>query len=94
MLVNNAVTVTPTGGAVRIRTSHDANCVRLQIEDGGPPVAPEKLIRLFEPSGSNREGVNPLELAACQNLARRLRAVMRAEAHAAGVRLVVEFSIV
>jgi signal transduction histidine kinase len=93
LLVSSAVAVTPTGGVVRIRTSHDAGTVRLHVEDGGLPLGPEALTHVFDPWTSSREGVDPLDMGVCQMLARRLQAGIHAESRADGVTLVVALRI-
>jgi signal transduction histidine kinase len=93
LLVNSAVAVTPPGGTVRISTSRDGERVRLHVADGGPPLASDVVARLFDPYTRTREGVNPLDMAACQTLARRLQGVIHAENRADGVTLVVEMRI-
>ncbi len=90
LLVKHAVAVTPIGSTVRVRTLPDKATVRLQVEDAGPPLAPEMLARLFDPCEPGREGANPLELAVCQTLVRHLNAVLRTESRVDGVNLFVE----
>ncbi len=49
-IVNNAVhAMEHTGGELRIRSSHDGNCVRFSVSDTGPGVPPELKERIFEP---------------------------------------------
>jgi signal transduction histidine kinase len=90
LLLRNAAAVTPEDEAVRVRTERGAGAVRLHVEDGGPPVTPELLSHLFDLTAAGREGVEPLELAACQLLVRRLEGVIHGENRAGGVVLVVE----
>jgi signal transduction histidine kinase len=92
-LLRNAVgAAATTSGAVVVRTERNGGRVILRVEDGGPPLEPEHAAHLFEPSAPGREGANPLEMAACRTLARRMNAQVRAEpAPEGGVALVVEW---
>lgn len=47
-LLDNALTYTPSGGAVTVRIRPDGGQVVMQVEDTGPGIAPEHLPRLFE----------------------------------------------
>ncbi len=47
-LIDNALRYTPPGGAVTVRLSHDADCVRIAVEDSGHGIEPEHLPFLFE----------------------------------------------
>ncbi len=74
LLLGHALAVTPPpAGPVRVRTEHQGEHVRLTVEDGGPPVAPEALPHLFEPFAAPRHGQSNLELAICKTLVRRLQ---------------------
>ena len=89
LLVDNATAVTPSGEGVRVRTSRAADTVRLCVEDRGPQLAADSLRRLFDAHRAGRPGANPLAMAACQMLARRLQAAIHAENRPDGVTLVV-----
>ena len=93
LLVSNALAITPSGGTVRVHTSHAADTVRLLVADGGPALSPELLSHVFDAHTSTREGINPLDMAACQSLARRLQASIHADGRPDGVTMVVEFMI-
>ena len=48
-LVNNAIKYTPGGGTVTVRTSLDADAVRVSVEDDGPGMTREQCELLFAP---------------------------------------------
>jgi signal transduction histidine kinase len=48
-LVNNAIKYTPGGGTVTVRTAHDADAVRVSVEDDGPGMTREQCDLLFAP---------------------------------------------
>lgn len=83
-----------TDGLVTVRTEQAANCVRLRIEDSGPPLQPELLRQLFEPEIPGRGTASNLELAACRSLVRRLHGKITAEnPPAGGVTVTVELPL-
>lgn len=47
-LVGNAIKFTPDGGAITVRARHDADSVRLEVEDNGPGIPPETADAVFE----------------------------------------------
>ena len=47
-LLDNAVTYTPSGGQIDVRTAAEANMAAVIIRDNGPGIPPEHLSRLFE----------------------------------------------
>jgi C4-dicarboxylate-specific signal transduction histidine kinase len=73
LLRNAAAAVAPNGGDITVRTASAVGNVSLRVDDTGPPIAPEMLPRLFEPSFICRAGTNSLELAACKSLVKRLK---------------------
>ena len=84
-LVRNAAGAAAAGGGhVVVQTWRSAPKAVLRVEDEGPPASAEELAHLFEPSAPAREGTNPLEMAACRTLARRLQGALRAEARPGG----------
>lgn len=91
-LIANAVRVTESG-TVRVRTELVDRRLLLHVEDEGPSAAADDLHQLFELGKTARPGTEPLELAACQSIVRRLggrlRAVNRPER---GVAITAEFS--
>ncbi|MFO0841809.1 MAG: HAMP domain-containing sensor histidine kinase [Gemmataceae bacterium] len=91
-LVANAVRATARdGGEVVVAVEGQGEAVRLRVDDGGPAATESQLGQLFSPA-SKREGVEPLEMAACRSLARRLRGRLSAESRPeGGVRVVMEF---
>jgi heavy metal sensor kinase len=48
-LLDNALTFTPPGGRVTVRTSREADAVRLEVRDTGIGMAPAVAARVFEP---------------------------------------------
>jgi signal transduction histidine kinase len=78
-LLKNATAALGTrGGSIVIRTEAAGGKVRCHIEDTGPDVPPEVLLRLFEPGSTGREGTNNLELAACKAILRPLQGKVEA----------------
>ena len=47
-LIDNALSHTPSGGAIRIPIASDGDAVRVTIADNGPGIAPEHLPRVFD----------------------------------------------
>jgi two-component system sensor histidine kinase KdpD len=47
-LVENAAVHTPSEAPILIRASQDGETLRIVVEDGGPGVSPDQLVRLFE----------------------------------------------
>lgn len=84
LLTNTARAVSPVGGGIGVRTAAAPESAVLHIEDTGPAVAAELLPHLFDPGLVTRDGTNPLELAACKTLVRRLDGSIQAEARPAG----------
>jgi two-component system OmpR family sensor kinase len=76
ILIDNAITHTPTGTSVLVRVEppHDDAGVRLSVTDDGPGVAVEAIDRIFEPfySADGVQGAG-LGLAIARELADRLR---------------------
>lgn len=79
LIRNAAGAAAAAGGEITIRTTFEGGRLTLRVEDGGAAAPPERLPHLFEPGAPGREGTNPLELAACKTLARRLQAALRVE---------------
>lgn len=48
-LLSNAIRFSPKGGTVRLSLSRHADCVRVDVSDQGPGVAPADRDRVFEP---------------------------------------------
>jgi len=80
LLVSNARAVLEVqgGGAVTVRTEVRDRKVLLRVEDTGPSVEDDPG-KVLEPFVLARPGENSLELGACQGLARKLKARIRAE---------------
>lgn len=66
------------GGTITVRTLPRRNKVLLSVEDDGPSAA-EDAGGVLEPFVLARAGENSLELGACQGLARKLKARLRAD---------------
>jgi C4-dicarboxylate-specific signal transduction histidine kinase len=80
------------GAPVRVGLKETGDRVVLRVEDGGPDVEPGRLCELFEPFAVVRQGQNSLERSACQTIARRLEAKLRASPReGGGVVVSVEF---
>jgi signal transduction histidine kinase len=48
-LVSNALKYAPPGTAVRVRAVGEVEAVRLEVENDGPPIAPELMRTIFDP---------------------------------------------
>ncbi len=48
-LVDNAIRYTPAGGRVTVRASAGPERIRVAVEDTGTGIAPDQLLRVFEP---------------------------------------------
>jgi len=48
-LIDNAVQAMDGHGTLRLRTSRDGECVRVEVADTGPGIPPEIRSRVFEP---------------------------------------------
>jgi signal transduction histidine kinase len=77
-LLANAVRATTASDPVLARTQQTTEGVQLIVEDAGPDIPAELLLRIFDPGNECREGMCCLELAACRTLMRRLRGTLRA----------------
>ncbi|MBL8796622.1 MAG: HAMP domain-containing histidine kinase [Planctomycetia bacterium] len=92
-LIANALRAAETG-QVRVRTELTDQRLLLHVEDEGPSAAPDDLHQLFELGKKSRPGTEPLELAACQSIVRRmggrLQAANRAEK---GVGITADFPV-
>jgi signal transduction histidine kinase len=75
ILIDNAITHTPTGTAVTVRVApaNGNHAVRLSVSDSGPGIAPEAIGRIFEPfySADGVQGAG-LGLAIARELADRM----------------------
>jgi signal transduction histidine kinase len=93
LLVSNAIRAgAQTNQPVSVHTEEKETAIILRVEDGGSTPSEKALLHIFDLSQPAREGVNALELAACNSLARRLNARIRAEARPeGGLCIVVEF---
>ena len=82
------------GGTVTVRTLARGNKVHLCVEDDGPD-AMDDAGKVLEPFVLARAGENSLELGACQGLARKLKARLRANnREPSGVVITAEFDAV
>jgi signal transduction histidine kinase len=52
-LLVNAVKFSPRGAPVRLRTVADGACVRVEVHDRGPGIAPDTATHIFELFGQN-----------------------------------------
>jgi signal transduction histidine kinase len=91
-LVSNAARAAAlAGGQVLVATEAEDGRARLRVEDSAP-LSEDEVGHLFTAASVSREGVDPLEMAACRSLARRLHAKLTAEGRPeGGARIVVEF---
>ena len=48
-LLDNAMKHTPAGGAIRVELLHDGGDALLRVQDSGPGIEPDLLVRMFEP---------------------------------------------
>lgn len=73
-LLENALRITPAGGRVLVRVRRQDSCVRLEVIDSGPGVAPEDQSRVFErffqgSSARDHRGSSGLGLAIVRRVA-------------------------
>lgn len=93
MLLAAACGAVARGGEVTVRTGRSETKVLLVVEDTGPPLTDEMLLRIFDPFVVAREGVPEPGLTIAKSLARRLQGGIRAENRPeGGVRLTVDLS--
>jgi signal transduction histidine kinase len=52
-LLVNAIKFSPRGAPVRLRTAADGACVRIEVHDQGPGIAPDTATHIFELFGQN-----------------------------------------
>jgi signal transduction histidine kinase len=55
-LIDNAVDFSPAGATITIRLSIESYLAVLEVDNPGPPIAPETLGRLFESLWQSRRG--------------------------------------
>ncbi len=55
-LVDNALSFSPEGGVVRVKVAVLDASVRLSVEDDGPGIPPDSLVKIFERFHTDREG--------------------------------------
>jgi len=55
-LIDNAVDFSPPGGTITVRLCTDSHQAVLEVDNPGPPIAPETLGRLFESLWQSRRG--------------------------------------
>jgi two-component system, OmpR family, sensor histidine kinase ChvG len=55
-LIDNAVDFSPTGATITIRVIAESHAAVLEVDNAGPPIAPEILGRLFESLWQSRRG--------------------------------------
>jgi signal transduction histidine kinase len=87
-LLANALRATRKG-RVLARTARVGTQVQIQVEDEGPSLDAAQVGKLFELGGVVRPGTQPLELASCRSIVRRLGGKLRAETYPSGGMVVV-----
>jgi signal transduction histidine kinase len=70
---------TMTVGTEIVETKPGERCVRIQISDTGPGIAPENLKQLFDPFFTTKKNGTGLGLAICQRIAQEHGGEIRAE---------------
>ncbi len=78
-LLKNAVQVLPDGGTVTFRSSHDGNCVVLEVDDDGPGIPPENRSHLFDPFFTTMPNGTGLGLWVVYRLVESMRGVIKVE---------------
>jgi len=87
-LVDNAIKYTPEGTSVRVRTKATRSAVVLEVNNPGPPIAPQHLERVFErfyriDEGRSRDvGGTGLGLSIVKHLCMQMGAEVRARSNA------------
>jgi two-component system phosphate regulon sensor histidine kinase PhoR len=87
-LVDNAIKYTPEGTSVRVRTKATRSAVMLEVNNPGPPIAPQHLERVFErfyrvDEGRSRDvGGTGLGLSIVKHLCMQMGAEVRARSTA------------
>src|ERR1700682_3148027 len=77
-LLTNAVKFTEAGGTITLSAEPSGNCIDIKVADTGPGIAPEKLIRIFDPFVQAERRLNQpvqgvgLGLAISQDLAQAM----------------------
>jgi two-component system NtrC family sensor kinase len=54
-LLVNAAQAMKNGGAIRVRTSVEGDCARIEVQDEGEGIRPEHLSRIFDPFFTTKE---------------------------------------
>jgi two-component system, NtrC family, nitrogen regulation sensor histidine kinase NtrY len=68
-LVRNGLDAMPRGGTLRIAARRDGRFVAFAVSDTGTGIAPDDLVRVFEPYFTTKEGGTGLGLAIAQRIA-------------------------
>jgi signal transduction histidine kinase len=89
-LLLNALEVSPEGGTVHVRTSHENGVARVEVEDEGPGLDPEQQEHLFEPFYTTKPAGTGLGLAVSRELMRSQGGDLLHAASFMGARFVVE----
>jgi two-component system C4-dicarboxylate transport sensor histidine kinase DctB len=84
-----------SAGAVRVRLSGGSGLARLEVEDSGPGIPPERLRTLFQPFQSGSAGGFGIGLYESKRIVESYRGTLRVESEAGrGTRVVVELPAV
>ncbi len=67
-LITNARDAMPQGGTLRVRAEHDAQEVRIRVDDSGPGIPEADRSRVFEPFFTTKPTGNGLGLAICRSI--------------------------
>jgi len=70
-LITNAVEAMSESGTITISTENEQNHIVVEVEDSGPGISNENLVKVFEPLFTTKENGTGLGLASCKNIIER-----------------------
>lgn len=68
-LMMNAIDASPPGSTIRMAAHHSESAMKIDVENSGPPIAPDALEHLFEPFFTTKPAGTGLGLAIAKNIA-------------------------
>ncbi len=70
-LITNAAEAMDNNGIITISAKNEQNDISIEVEDSGPGIADENLVKVFEPLFTTKETGTGLGLASCKNIIER-----------------------